>query len=146
MKKLLFILGLFLLGISCRDIEDCNADENLNYVVLRFYDKETKGTRKIGFVTTEVSSPYTFVPTTDSTAIVLPLNPEDTVVQYLFDSDTLDFVLRFRYDREISIFDPECAPSISYSEIDTLNQTFDSLAITGTVANRQIDTHFEAYF
>ncbi|SNS47447.1 hypothetical protein SAMN05421640_0299 [Ekhidna lutea] len=145
MKKLSIIL-IGLAVISCQDIENCGTDDNLDFMILEFHDLESQSTRKVGFVVTAEGSPYRFSLSEDSTFVALPLNPEDTITTFLFDSDTSHFEVEMRYDPELSIFDPSCDPSITFLNLDTVRYTFDSLSIPGTVTNRQISTNVEVYF
>lgn len=146
MKK----LGIILIGLavlSCQDIENCGTDENLDFMILRFFDYETQSSKKIGFTITADNSPYAFTPFTDSTGVGLPLNPKDPTTTFFFDSDTSHFELEISYEKaEVSIFDPKCDPSYTYLGLDTVRYTFDSLSIPGTVTNRQLNTNVEVYF
>ncbi|MEP0985915.1 hypothetical protein [Ekhidna sp.] len=146
MKKLVFILmGLSVL--SCRDIENCDTDDNLDFMIVRFYDIESGSSKKIGFEITAEDSPYTFTPFEDSTGVGLPLNPEDQTTTFFFDSDTSSFELEMSYEEvEVTIFDPKCDPSLTFLGLDTVRQTFDSTVVVGNVTNRQISTNVEIYF
>ncbi|WP_425389721.1 hypothetical protein [Ekhidna sp.] len=145
MKKLgIILIGLII--ISCQDIENCGTDDNRDFMILEFRDIESQATRKVGFMVTAEDSPYRFALSSDSTFVALPLNPEDTVSTFLFDSDSSHFEVEMRYDPEFSIFDPACNPSITFLNLDTVRYTFDSLSIPGTVTNRQISTNVEVYF
>ncbi|MEQ8626307.1 hypothetical protein [Ekhidna sp.] len=146
MKKLRIIL-IGLAVLSCQDIENCGTDENLDFMILRFFDYETQNAKKIGFTITAENSPYSFTPFEDSTGVGLPLNPEDPITTFFFDSDTSHFELEISYEKvEVSIFDPKCDPSYTYLGLDTVRYTFDSLSIPGTVTNRQLNTNVEVYF
>ena len=147
MKKLLFILSAF--GVlACNDIENCEADENLDVMIVRFYNKGTKAAKKVGFTITADNSPYSFPPFTDSTGIALPLNPDAGQATFHFDSVGTDvsYDLVMSYDTELKIFDPKCNPSFYYSNLDTISYTFDSLSIPGTVTNIQISANVEIFF
>lgn len=146
MKKLaIIIFGLAI--ISCQDIENCGTDDNLNFMILRFFDYETQNAKKIGFTITAENSPYEFTPFEDSTGVGLPLNPDDPTTTFFFDSDTSHFEVEMSYEKvEISIFDPKCDPSYTYIGLDTVRYTFDSLSIPGVVTNRQLSTNVEVYF
>ena len=146
MKKLIIIL-LGLAIISCQDIENCDTDDDQNFMVVRFYDLQSASSKKVGFTITAENSPYNFAPFTDSTAVGLPLNPDDTTTTFFFDSDTSHFELEISYDqKQVSIFDPKCDPSYTYIGLDTVRQTFDSTVVVGTVTNRQLSTNVEVYF
>lgn len=159
MKKLGIILfGLIIL--SCQDIENCNTDDNRDFIIVRFFDLETKDPKVVGFTFTAENSPYRFrflADTTvsssgvttivsDSTFILLPLNPSTNSTRLLFDSDTSSHFIELSYEKEYFIFDPDCEPSLTFFDIDTIGYSFDSLSIPGTVTNRQLSTNVEVYF
>lgn len=146
MKKFAIIL-LGLVIISCQDIENCDTNDDLDFMVVRFYDRESESPKKVGFTITAENSPYSFTPFTDSTGVGLPLNPGDTTTIFFFDSDTSHFELEISYDElQVTIFDPKCDPSYTFIGLDTVRQTFDSTVVVGTVTNRQISTNVEIYF
>ena len=146
MKKLsIIILGLII--ASCQDIENCGTDDNLDFMILRFFDYETQSAKKVGFTITAENSTDQFKPFADSTGVGLPLNPDDPTTTFFFDSDTSHFELEMSYDQfRVSIFDPKCEPALTFIGLDTVRYTFDSLSIPGTVTNRQLDTNVEVYF
>lgn len=145
MKKLLFIIGVLAFA-ACNDIENCETDDALDFMIVRFYNKQTKRPVKVGFTISASNSPYQFVPFTDSTGVGLPLDPNQNEVTFLFDSTTTQYELVMSYEVEASIFDPDCEPSLTYVELDTVRQTFDSTVVVGTVTNRQLNTNVEIYF
>lgn len=142
-KLLILMIGLL---FGCSDIDNCTSDSNLSFMIVRFYDFETKATKKVGFQVSTEGSTGLFGLSSDSLAIGLPLDPMDTSLVFHFDSDTNDYSLNVRYDPNFLIFDPDCSPSLFFSGIDTLQSSFDSTAIRGTVTNRQLTTNFEVYF
>lgn len=146
MKKLAIILfGLLIL--SCEEIENCGTNDELDFMVVRFYDLQSEASKKIGFTITADNSPYSFSPFTDSTGVGLPLNPDDPTTTFFFDSDTSHFEMEISYDeKQVTIFDPKCDPSYTFIGLDTVRQTFDSTVVVGTVTNRQISTNVEVYF
>lgn len=146
MKRLLIILNVAVLP-ACGDIDNCKANDASNFMVVRFFDMETKGSKKIEFRITTEDSPYQFVPFSDSTGVALPLNPDHAVTAFFMDSDISHHELVMRYENvEVSIFDPECDPSFTFMGLDTVRQTFDSTVVVGAVTNRQLNTNVEVYF
>lgn len=150
MKKgaLKHIVLVLMLLTGCQDIENCDADENYEFMIIDFYDLSTQEEKQVGF---EVSTPFesygfsTY--SDDSTSLALYLNPADTTATFYFDSDTLDqFTLQVSYQKQFSIFDPECPASVAYTSLDTVAQTFDSTVVVGTITNAQIGTNVEIYF
>ncbi|NQZ74962.1 MAG: hypothetical protein HRT61_02470 [Ekhidna sp.] len=171
MKKLIFIL-IGLLVLSCQDIENCDTDDGLDFLIVRFFDRETKEPKSAGFRFTVDGSPYRWVfaadttitpertttvdgeeviipaDTTiesDSTFILLPINSLAETTTYFFDTDTSSHLMELSYDASYSIFDESCVRSLTFSNIDTVQHTFDSLSIPGRVTNRQIGTNVEIY-
>jgi hypothetical protein len=159
-KKGIFILLLLPLTFACHDIDNCEVDPNLEVMIVRFFDLETKEAKKVGFVFTAENSPYQFVfaaDTTvsslgvttivsDSTYIALPLNPETELLTFYFNSDTSSHELVISYNKEFSIFDPDCEPSLTFTNLDTVRQTFDSTVVVNRLTNRQFDTNIKIYF
>lgn len=170
--RYLVILFFGLMLLSCREDENCATDDSREFVVLRFYDLETKAVKSVGFRfivddspyawrfladttitiadTTIVNSDTTIVPAdttivSDSTFVLLPLNPNDSSVIYRFTSDTSNHLLELRYDVSYSIYDPSCVPSLLFINIDTVRQTFDSTIVVGPATIRQLDTNVEIY-
>lgn len=115
-------------------------------MVITFHDAETKTSKKSGFRIFEAGSTTQFGLSDDSLAVGLPLDPMDTSLTFLFDTDTLDYTLKVRYDPEFSLFDPGCDPSLIFTGLDTLNSTFDSTAIIGRVTDRLLPKNIEVYF
>ena len=161
MKKEYFILCFLVLLLGCNDIENCDADQNRNFIVVRFYDLETQESKKVGFTFTAENSPNRFVfaadttistasgDTTiisDSTVIGLPLNPEAGISTFYFDSDTSSHQIALSYLTEFSLLDPDCEPSLTFTNLDTVRQTFDSTVVVNSVTNIFVETNIEVYF
>jgi len=161
--KKLFLISLLVAFSACNDIEDCDTDENLDFFILRFYDIESQSAQKVAFeVTSEVSNADE---TTiflygdccyfsDSTGIALPLNPDAGLATFQFDSVGADvsYSLTVSYETNVSIFDEDCPPSFFFTALDSVNYTFDSLAIPVDFTTRQLITtttvnpNVEVYF
>ncbi len=158
MKKFIIILyGLIVL--SCQEIENCGTDDNTDFIIVRFFDLETEAPKTVGFTFTVEGSPYNFVfladttivgtDTTivsDSTFILFPLNPLTETTRLQFDSDTSSHFVELSYETSYSIFDEACDPSLTFVNIDTVSQSFDSTVVVGNVTNRLLDTNVEIYF
>lgn len=166
MKKGLIILFIFSMISGCQDIDSCGADPNVNYMVIRFFDLETKEAKNIGFEiisdnprvqfliapdTTIVEEDTTIVNETE--VLALPFNVEENTITYFFNSDTSNHELVIKYDKEFSIFDPDCEPSLTFTNLDTIRQTFDSTVIVSRVTQLLADpdtelqiSNFEIYF
>lgn len=143
---IILILGLL---VGCQDIDNCTSDSNTDFMIVRFFDAETKTAKKVRFlVSTRDRTDVFFGFPEDSMAIGLPLDPTRTSLAFLFDSDTSDndFELEISYDQAFQIFDPDCPPSLFFNGLVTIRSSFDSTAVRGTVTNRQLTTNFEVYF
>ncbi len=140
---IILILGIL---VGCQDIDNCTSDSNTEFMVVRFFDTESKAAKKVGFRVATDEGAGLFPLSTDSLAIGLPLDPMNTSLVFVFDSDTNDYELEVSYDPSFQIFDPDCPPSLFFSGLDTLRSSFDSTAIRGTVTNRQLTTNLEVYF
>ncbi|MEM6812984.1 MAG: hypothetical protein AAF600_01165 [Bacteroidota bacterium] len=146
MKKLI-IISLICLFVSCNDIENCGTNDEQDFMVLKFFDLESKTSKSVGFVISSEDTIYSnTVYKSDSTEAELPLNPNTDQTLFLFTSDTSSFELIMSHEFQISIFDDDCDPSIFFSNLDTIRYTFDSLSIPGRITNRQIATNVEVYF
>lgn len=157
MKKLLIILSVWIVA-GCNDIENCDTNEDQDAMIVRFFDFETKQPKNVGFEIVSDNPPVTFVIAiesvvngetvilTETDVLVLPLNPDSNEITYTFNSDTSSHTLTMSYTPEITIFDPKCEPSLTFVNLDTVRQTFDSTVVVGTVTNRQLSTNVEIYF
>lgn len=147
MKKTLFILLVIAIG-SCQDIENCDTNDEWNFMIVDFLDRETQTPVKIGFTITASGSPFQFVPFEDSTGIGLPLDPNSETVTFSFDSlgTSVSYSLEVSYDTQVSIFDEDCEPSFTFMNLDTVSYSFDSLSIPGRITNRQVDSNVQVFF
>ena len=143
-KTIAIILSLFFL-FGCGDINNCSGDSSQSFMIVTFFDSETKQAKEVGFRITNENNDNQIL-TSDSLSVELALDPMDTSMIFLFDSDTNDYTLIVRYNPEFSIFDPKCDPSLLFVGLDTLESSFDSTAIRGTITDRQLTSNFEVYF
>ena len=80
-------------------------------MIVRFFDKETNSSKKVGFEITADDSPYVWPYFTqivvsggdttvviDSTLVLLPLNPITNTSTYYFNSDTSSHRIEMSYD------------------------------------------------
>ena len=155
---MIILLGLVVL--SCQDIENCGTDDIRDFVIVRFFDLESQEPKKVGFIftiegstdsfhflaDTTISSTNDITIVSDSTFILFPLNPLTETTKLQFDSDTSSHFVELSYEPSYSIFDSACEPSLTFMNIDTVRQTFDSTVVAGTATNRQISTNVEVYF
>ena len=147
MRKLLAISCLIVLA-ACQDIENCDTNDEQRFMILAFLDKETNAAKTVNFAITSGSTVLLNDPEASYSSIGLPLDPNSESVTFLFDSvgTAVSYQLKIGYETQISIFDEDCDPSITFLNLDTIRYTFDSLSIPGTVTNRQIDTNVQVFF
>jgi len=116
-------------------------------MIVRFFDLKSEAAKKVGFTVSSSNIIYgEGFYATDSTAIALPLDPTRRNVTFSLVSDTSNHRLVMSYDVEVAIFDPDCDPSFSYINLDTVRQTFDSTVVVGKSTNRQLSTNVKIYF
>lgn len=159
---------------ACRDIDNCEADDNRDFMIIRFYESDTTSliSKNVNFsflaegaqtlISMDSVDKVFDVDTTiydifleagdtlripEGNAVGLPLNAAaDAIIYYcVLPNLQISDTLQLSYFKEYSVFDPECSPSLTYVNIDTISQTFDSLAIVGRVTNRQLTTNIEIY-
>lgn len=150
-----------LLITACHTIDHCDSNPEQPFMMVKFYNIKDRSDKKVGFrffsLKDGILRPHLFSADTlivdgdttiisDSTFIVLPMDPLDTMATFLFDTDTMDHEIRVRYAKEFSIFDPACDPSLIFTGIDTLSSTFDSTVVVGRITNRLLSTNIEVYF
>lgn len=159
MKKGLIILSLLPLIFSCGDIENCGTDQNLDYMIVRFFDLETKESKKVGFeiissdpLVQFIIPPDTTIENGDTTIVreievlALPLNANSSEITYFFNSDSSNHQIQLSYNKEFSILDPDCEPSLTFTNLDTVRQTFDSTVVVSSITNIFTETNIEIYF
>jgi len=173
LKKLSIISLIFLFISSCRDIENCSADDNTQNLIISFFDIESPQSSEdvfysfqaegslIRFVLDTTSFVFQndttvfgiFIPAGDSlrlpqgNIVSLPLNPLEDLVTYYFylPDNSVPDTLSLSYKRAFSIFDPECPASLTFTEIDTIKHTFDSLVISNSTTNILLNQNIEIY-
>ncbi len=136
-----------MLILSCCEIENCNANDELDFFVLRFFQKDDLTRKKVAFKVTSGDVDYGLNYAKDSTSIELPLDPNKEVVTFRFDSldSDVSHELTLSYETQVSIFDPKCPPSFYFMNLDTIAYTFDSVSIPGKLTNVQLDTNVEVF-
>ncbi|MEM6641497.1 MAG: hypothetical protein AAF616_00845 [Bacteroidota bacterium] len=185
--KLISYLCIGCMLASCQDLENCGADDNLNFLIMAFFDKDSAEPKSAPFRftiegsttrylfaadTTITPADTTFNPpdtvinngdttivrtiesitpadtsiVSDSTFILLPLDPARNSIKYLLQNDTSDFFIELAYDPQVSIFDPECPASLVYTNIDTIAYNVDAVSIPGPITNRLVGTNVQVFF
>lgn len=147
MKKLISILSVCLIT-ACSDIENCDTNDDQSTMIIRFLDKETNAAKEVGFAVRAGSLVLLDGMSTEAyTGLALPLDPNSNQTTFTFDSigTSVNYELVMSHDVQVSIFDPDCDPSFTFINLDTVRQTFDSTVVVGTVTNRQLSSNVEIY-
>ncbi len=135
------------LGAACQDIENCDTNDEWEFMIVRFLDKDTNTAKPVQF-TVFANDLTVFVPDTSYTSLGLALNPSTESVLFRFDSTgtAISFEMEIAYETQLSVFDEDCDPSLSFFNLDTVRYTFDSLAIPTQITNRLVDTNVQVFF
>lgn len=152
---LLLVFGIWLM-LSCQEIKDCSLESSTDYVIVRYYDadsvdKEVK-TVVFSFVGEE-NNTFSYLSstadTTDNDTVslnVLFVNPNDTLVNYIFETDSINYNLTLDYKPHLRIYYDECDPVYSYVLDTAYSSNFDSVVVINNILDRVVDTHIEVYF
>jgi hypothetical protein len=151
----LFVFGVWLL--SCQEIKDCELESSTDYAILRYYeaDSVSQNTKTVAFINVSevdvsayvISSIFDSDSTNDTVnAVALFTNPTDTLVKYLFETDSIIYDLTLDYKPHLRILYDECDPVYSY-KLDTAYSTnFDSVVVRNNILDREVSTNIEVYF
>ena len=144
-----FVWGMvfILMIVGCNDIPDCQLIEDVPYITISFFDRDTTTqSETVIFNEVEANGADTLLIQSDTTnSILLYLNPTDTFTTYYFDTDLGRDTLIMVYKSNIRIESNKCGPVQEFSELDTLYHTFDSLAIENTTLTREGDTNVKIF-
>lgn len=148
------IVGIWLM-LSCQEIKDCTLEPSTDYAVVRFYrgDTSVKTEKTVAFTRvyeSEVSNYYisNMADTLEDdtvNVIGLYLNPVDTLVTYLFETDTITYELTMTYTPHLRIYYDECDPVYSYKLDTAYSPNFDSVAIFSEILDKNIPSNVEIY-
>ncbi|MFT5639951.1 MAG: hypothetical protein ACI9A7_000043 [Cyclobacteriaceae bacterium] len=140
MKIRNFVLVLLIVIWGCNEIEQCQLEPNREGFTLGFFKSSDS--------TAYDSTGFTFITpgvTSDSIQSILPLDPLDTTITYIFGTDSTDYNLVLSYDVIYYLFSPDCDPSIRFFDLKVLSTNFDSVAVISDIVDEQIPTNFEIY-
>ncbi len=151
---LLFVFGIWLM-LSCQEIKDCDLESSTDYIILRYYeadsaDKEPK-TVAFSLVWEESNWPTVISTMTDTfeddtvSAVGLFINPNDTLVKYFFDTDSIQYDLTLDYKSHLRIYYDECDPVYSYMLDTAYSSNFDSVVVISNILDRDVSTNIEVY-
>lgn len=153
--SVLFVFGVWLLG--CHEIKDCGLESSTDYAIIRYYeaDSSEQNPKTVAFINVSevdisayvISSIFDNDSTNDTVnAVALFTNPTDTLVKYLFETDSIIYNLTLDYKPHLRIYYDECEPVNSY-KLDTAYSTnFDSVVVRNNILDRKVPTNIEVYF
>ncbi len=135
--------------LGCNEVKVCNLDENRKLALVTFYIQpgEQADTLIFNRVISD-RSPYFFYSDLDTLlgAAFFPLNPEEDFTDFELETDSLTYDLSFTYQREFSVYNTDCDPSIRFFDLTGTSEIFDSVAIINPILNREQLINVEAYF
>ena len=133
MKRFLWSTFIFLILGSCLEEPECVNMNNglLNISFKKMFDGKTDTVVFVGIQ--PLNSDSIFYPYSLATAVTLPLNPYTSETQYSFLSiyQKNEF-LKMNYDTEIQVVSEECGARYVFSELDFLDNNFDSVKVVTT--------------
>ncbi|MEQ8583936.1 MAG: hypothetical protein RIC30_15830 [Marinoscillum sp.] len=151
---IVLMLGVWL-AVSCQEIKDCTLETSTDYSVVRFYRADTtvKTVKEVAFMRIYEPDVSNYNISTmednidDDTIVVtgLFLNPADTRVTYLFETDSIDYELTMEYKPHLRIYYDECDPVYSYKLDTAYSPNFDSVAMVNNVLDKVVTTNLEIY-
>ncbi|NQW27143.1 MAG: hypothetical protein HQ474_04460 [Flammeovirgaceae bacterium] len=148
MRYWLFIFMCYslLFGESCNEFEECSMNPYSNYVVAEFNVMADAG-RTISFDSVVLEG-YGRLPYDQDTLVylALPLDMDASGALYHYYTDSIIYTLGLTYKKEGLIYELHCDASVRFYDLDTTNQTFDSLVIVGRELNlSNYPINFEIY-
>ncbi|MFH6983921.1 hypothetical protein [Marinoscillum luteum] len=145
---IVLMLGVWLV-ISCHEIKDCTLETSTDYAIVRFYRADTtvKTVKEVAFskIYEPVSGYYISSMEDTVVAIGLFLNPADTRVTYLFETDSIDYELTMEYKPHLRIYYDECDPVYSFRLDTAYSPNFDSVDMVNNVLDKVVVTNLEIY-
>ena len=150
MHRLIKTILFLTLITACVNDELC-VGNGTNEIQLKFveYDSDPESVISITFDSIGVSGEPLAYPTfSDSTAfeIGLTVDPDSTWTRFVFITPTRTDTLDVNYFVTPSLISVQCGPELLYSKLDTLYNTFDSLAIIQETFDREVETNIKIYY
>ncbi|MFY0605670.1 MAG: hypothetical protein JXR10_03085 [Cyclobacteriaceae bacterium] len=152
---LLLVFGIWLM-LSCQEIKDCGLESSTDYVIVKYYEADSvdKEVKTAAFTVVREENNSLFVVSTmadtleDDTVSLTGLfvNPNDTLVNYIFETDSINYNLTLDYKPHLRIYYDECDPVYSYVLDTAYSSNFDSVVLINNILDRAVDTHIEVYF
>ncbi len=149
---------LFLIPIiwACDDYNDCGISDYSEELYVAFYDPADNQVQEVQFdsirLTYSSGKRILLAGGEATTGYVLPTDLADTVMNYLFITDTEKLHLELTYNREAIIENPECGPIFRLKDVKAQSlerdgsTAFDSVAVQVLELTKLISPHVEVYF
>lgn len=141
--------------VSCQEIKDCELQTRTDYAIVGFYQlvegEKELDTLAFDLITEKNAGLYYLTSIADTVSddtlsvIGLPLNPADTVVTYVFETDSVNYELTMVYTPHLRIYYEECDPVYSYKLDTVYSSEFDSVAIYNRVMDKVVTSNVEVY-
>lgn len=149
MKNLVPILLFMVFG--CNEIEQCQLDPSLDYMVVGFYhvsDSSERDTLIFNGITASsaTGNAYQIARDTIFTFALFYLDESATSMNYQFVTDSQSYSMSFRYDVSAFLYGEKCDPTFRFNNLTLESTSFDSIAVIGTVLDRNIPQNVEIYF
>ncbi|MFY0687999.1 MAG: hypothetical protein JXQ90_12585 [Cyclobacteriaceae bacterium] len=124
---------IVLLNSACNELEDCQFNPYLDYMVIAF--KTEQGANKsVTFNQIVVDSQYR-IPFDDvrASAFAIPMEPFGEEVDLIFYTDSINYSMTVAYQSAALIYDPQCDAITRLYGLTIPETTFDSTAVIGGV-------------
>lgn len=133
--------------IGCNDIEDCAVDPNFGALKIQFFDRvgDVLKTENIDSVKAIGSDTLFFISEDLVSSLELDLDPFNNNVTYVFFDNLSTDSLVISYTRINELVSPECGPSIAFNDLQVVTHTFDSVAVSNTFFNSNLEDNLEVY-
>ncbi|WP_421892229.1 hypothetical protein [Marinoscillum sp.] len=145
---IVLMLGVWL-AVSCQEIKDCTLETSTDYSIVRFYRADTtvRTVKEVAFGKIYIAGDPDNILSMNDTVVVtgLFLNPADTRVTYLFETDSIDYELTMEYKPHLRIYYDECDPVYSYKLDTAYSPNFDSVVMVNNVLDKVVSTNLEIY-
>lgn len=148
MRRIVLCFFLGLVCASCINDELC-IETNPGILKIGFFDIDNpESSKSVTLDSIGVSGlPLNYPDFNDSTVteFSLSLDPDSTISRFVFYMPDRADSLDVSYEVVPSIISIECGPELIYSQLDTLQQSFDSLVIEETVFIPEVERHLKIF-
>jgi len=145
MRKLVFLL--FGLALACNEIRECDLDQDVEFVIIGFYNSADSTEKEVAFksLASSLSDGVSAIDT--GTYYQFYLDPMNEEITYYFETDTDTYDMTFNYEiNEVNLYSLDCGASFKYDSLEASSTNFDSVAVVGPILNKNIPLNVEIYF